>query len=40
MIFDEGKLYIEVVELNEIYNYVVQTFLTWDRVDVEIYNIL
>ena len=34
MMSDEGELYIKVVVLDEIYNYVVQTFLIWDRLDV------
>ena len=35
---DEDKLYIiKVVVLDEIYNFVVQTFLIWDRLDVQTY---
>ena len=35
---DEDKLYIKVVVLDEIYNFVVQTFLIWDRLDVQIFS--
>jgi hypothetical protein len=39
MMSDEDELYIKVVVLNEIYNFVIQTFLIWDRLDVQIYKI-
>ena len=32
---DEDKLYIKVVVLDEIYNFVVQTFLICVRLDVQ-----
>jgi hypothetical protein len=31
---DEDELYIKVIVLDEIYNFVVQTFLILDRSDV------
>jgi hypothetical protein len=37
MMFDEDELYIKLVVLDEIYNFVVQTFLIWDRLDVQIF---
>jgi hypothetical protein len=36
---DEDELYTKVVEIGEIYNFVVKTFLIWDRLDVQIYAI-
>ena len=38
MMSDEDQLYIKVVVLNEIYNFVVQTILIWDRLDVQIFS--
>ena len=38
MMSDEDELYIKVVVLNEIYNFVDQTFLIWDRLDVQIFS--
>ena len=38
MMSDEDELYIKVVVLNEIYNFVVQTILIWDRLDVQIFS--
>ena len=35
---DEDELYIKVLVLSEIYNFVVQTFLLWDRLDVQIFS--
>ena len=35
---DEDELYIKVVVLDEIYNFVVQTFLIEDRLDVQIFS--
>ena len=35
---DEDELYIKVVVPNEIYNFVVQTFLIWYRLDVQIFS--
>jgi hypothetical protein len=32
---DEDELYIKVIVLDEIYNFVFQTFLIWDRLDVQ-----
>ena len=37
MMFDEDELYIKVVVLDEIYNFVIQTFLIFDRLDVQIF---
>ena len=37
MMFDEDKLYIKVVVLNEIYNFLVETFLILDHLDVQIF---
>ena len=37
MMFDEDEFYTKVVVLDEIYNFVVQTFLIWDRLDVQTY---
>ena len=37
MMSDEDELYIKVVVLDEIYNFVVQTFLIWDHLDVQIF---
>ena len=34
---DEDELYIKVVVLDVIYNFVVQNFLIWDRLDVQIF---
>ena len=34
---DEDKLYIKVIVLDEIYNFVVQTFLIEDRLNVQIF---
>ena len=38
MMSDEDEFYIKVVVLNEIYNFVVQTILIWDRLDVQIFS--
>ena len=38
MMSDEDELYIKVVVLDEIYNFIVQTFLIWDRLDVQIFS--
>ena len=38
MMSDEHELYIKVVVLDEIYNFVVQIFLIWDRLDVQIFS--
>ena len=35
---DEDELYIKVAVLDEIYNFVFQTFLIWDRLDVQIFS--
>ena len=35
---NEDELYIKVVVLDEIYNFVVQTFLIWDCWDVQIFS--
>ena len=35
---DEDELYIKVVVLDEIYNFVVQTFLIWNCLDVQIFS--
>ena len=35
--FKEDELYTKTVVLDGIYNFVVQTFLIWDRLDVQIY---
>ena len=35
---DEDKLYIKVVVLDEIYNFVVQIVLIWDRLNVQIFS--
>jgi hypothetical protein len=34
---NEDELYIKVLALNEIYNFVVQTLLIWDHLDFQIY---
>ena len=36
--FDEDEHYIKVVVLDEIYNFVVQTFLIYNRLDVQIFS--
>ena len=38
MMSDEYELYIKVVVLDEIYNFVVQTFLISDCLDVQIFS--
>ena len=38
MMSDEDELYIKVVVLDEIYNFVVQTFLILDSLDVQIFS--
>ena len=35
---DEDELYIKVVVLDDIYNFIVQTFLIWDSLDVQIFS--
>ena len=40
MIFDEDEFYIKVVVLDEIYNFVVQTFLIYNRLDVQIFSFI
>ena len=37
MMSDEDELYTKVVVHDEIYNFVVQYFLIWDHLDVQIY---
>jgi hypothetical protein len=37
--FDEDEFYIKVVVLDEIYNFLVQTFLIWDSFNVQIFKI-
>jgi len=37
MMSDEDELYIKVVVLDEIYIFMVQIFLIWDRLDVQIF---
>jgi hypothetical protein len=39
MMSDKDELYIKFVVLNEIYNFIVQTSLIWDRLDVQIFKI-
>ena len=38
MMSHEDELYIKVVVLDEIYNFVVYFFLIWDRLDVQIFS--
>jgi hypothetical protein len=37
MMFDEDELYIKVVTLDEIYNFVVQTFLLFEIIWMSLY---
>jgi hypothetical protein len=39
MMSDEDEIYIKFVVLDEIYNFIVQIFLIWDRLDVQIFKI-
>ena len=38
MMSDEDELYIKLIVLDEIYNFVVQSFLIWDHLDVQIFS--
>ena len=38
MMSDQDELYIKVVVLKEIYNFVDQTILIWDRLDIQIFS--
>jgi hypothetical protein len=39
MMSNEDELYTKVVVLDDIYNFVLQTFLIWDHLDVQTYTI-
>ena len=38
MMSDEDELYIKVVVLDDIYNFVVQAFLILDHLDIQIFS--
>ena len=38
MNLDGDKLYMKIVDLDEIYNFVVQTFFIWSHLDAQLIN--